>query len=323
MGDFLLVSVKLVFGEHPENALTLYNAINGTEYTNVEDLEITTLRDAVYIGIKNDVSFLFNHDMNLYEHQSTYCPNMPLRGLGYFADLYQIYLGGEEVSRARLYDKVLVEIPAPKYYVFYNGTEERKEAEDLYLSKAYPGEGDIEIRAHMININAGHSRDIKQKCKALADYSELINRIRENRKKCISKEKAVETAIDSCIKDGVLDVILRKERAKVANALYTALTEEEIEELRRIQMERATKEGFTQGYDQGYDQGSKEGYDQGSKEGYDQGSKEGYDQGSKATKFEDVDKLTAEGTFTAERACEILGVEYDSYREYKVRDGQK
>lgn len=294
---------KLVFGEHPENALTLYNAINGTEYTNVEDLEITTLRDAVYIGIKNDVSFLFNHDMNLYEHQSTYCPNMPLRGLGYFADLYQIYLGGEEVSRARLYDKVLVEIPAPKYYVFYNGMEERKETEDLYLSKAYHGEGDIEIRAHMININAGHSRDIKQKCKALADYSELISRIRENRKKSISKEKAVETAIESCIKDGVLDVILRKERAKVANALYTALTEEEIEELRRIQMERATKEGFDNGYDRG--------------------SKEGYDRGSITTKFEDVDKLTAEGTFMAERACEILDVDYDSYREYRGQAGQK
>ena len=63
---------KVVFGENPENALSLYNAINNTEYTNIEDLEILTLRDTVYIGIKNDVSFLFNHDMNLYEHQSTY-----------------------------------------------------------------------------------------------------------------------------------------------------------------------------------------------------------------------------------------------------------
>jgi len=66
---------RIVFGDYKENALSLYNAINGTEYTDVDALEITTLKDALYIFIKNDVSFLFNNDMNLYEHQSSYCPN--------------------------------------------------------------------------------------------------------------------------------------------------------------------------------------------------------------------------------------------------------
>ena len=92
---------RIIFGDCKENALSLYNAINGTDYTNPDDIEITTLKDALYIGIKNDVSFLFNNDMNLYEHQSTYCPNMPLRGLGYFTDLYQILLGGSEIAQEK------------------------------------------------------------------------------------------------------------------------------------------------------------------------------------------------------------------------------
>ncbi len=137
---------KVVFGENRENALSLYNAINNSNYTNPEELEIITLRDTVFIGVKNDVSFLFNHDMSLYEHQSTYCPNMPLRGLGYFADLYKLHLGGEDASVARMYDRKLIKIPAPKYCVFYNGPAERAETEELRLSSAYDGEGDIPKR---------------------------------------------------------------------------------------------------------------------------------------------------------------------------------
>ena len=223
----------LVFGEHPENALSLYNAINKTAYTNVEDLEITTLKDAVYIGIKNDVSFLFNSDMNLYEHQSTYCPNMPLRGLGYFANLYEIHLGGEEISRYRMYDRKLLKVPAPKYYVFYNGEETQPEERELRFSDAYEGEGDIEIVAHMININKGYSDELMRHCKPLSDYTEFFYRLREYKRQGYTKEEATEMAIDSCIKDGILETLLRKERAKVTSSLITALTEKEIEQLRK------------------------------------------------------------------------------------------
>ena len=179
----------MVFGENPENALALYNAINNTEYTNVEDLEITTLRDTVYIGVKNDVSFLFNHDMNLYEHQSTYCPNMPLRGLGNFAELYKVHLGGEETSRQRMFDRKILKIPAPKYYVFYNGYSNAAEQVDLRLSDAYDGTGDIEVFAHMINVNKGFNSDLMQHCKPLADYSEFISRVRAHLSRAIPRKR--------------------------------------------------------------------------------------------------------------------------------------
>ncbi len=82
---------RFIFGaeENREHILSLYNALRGTGYTNVEKIVIKTLGDVIYLGIKNDVSFMLSSDMNLFEHQSTYNPNMPMRGFSYFARLYE------------------------------------------------------------------------------------------------------------------------------------------------------------------------------------------------------------------------------------------
>ncbi|WP_346906155.1 hypothetical protein [Faecalicatena orotica] len=66
--------------------------VNSTSYTNPDELIITTMSDAVYLGMKNDISFLIANVLNLYEHQSTLNPNMPLRGLFYFADVLRVYI---------------------------------------------------------------------------------------------------------------------------------------------------------------------------------------------------------------------------------------
>ena len=80
---------RKLFGENKENALSLYNAVNHTSYTDPDDLEYTTLEDVIYMKYKNDVSFLIDKTLSLYEHQSSYNPNMPLRGFLYYADLYR------------------------------------------------------------------------------------------------------------------------------------------------------------------------------------------------------------------------------------------
>ena len=80
---------RFLIGNNKENALSLYNVVNGSNYTNAEELEFTTLEDVIYMKMKNDVSFVFGYTLSLYEHQSSYNPNMPLRGLFYFADLYR------------------------------------------------------------------------------------------------------------------------------------------------------------------------------------------------------------------------------------------
>lgn len=111
----------LIF-ENKEDLMTLYNAVNKTEYTNVEDLQITTFNDAVYMSMKNDVSFLFENKMNLYEHQSTFNPNMPIRGFEYFAELYSTYM---EQNHLDVYGSTQVKLPTPQYIVFYNGTKDK------------------------------------------------------------------------------------------------------------------------------------------------------------------------------------------------------
>ena len=48
--------------KEPKVALEVYNAMNGTLYDNPDELIITTLENAVYLGMKNDVSFILGTD---------------------------------------------------------------------------------------------------------------------------------------------------------------------------------------------------------------------------------------------------------------------
>ena len=88
---------RLIFSEK-KDLLDLYNALNGTSYSDPEELEVNTLEDAVYISIKNDISFLVGGTLNLYEHQSTYNPNLPIRGLIYLAHLYEGYIEDGQIN---------------------------------------------------------------------------------------------------------------------------------------------------------------------------------------------------------------------------------
>ena len=288
---------RIVFGEHPENALSLYNAINGSDYSNVEDLSITTLEDAIYIGVKNDVSFLFNHEMSLYEHQATFSPNLPLRGLGYFADLYKIHLGGGEIAKNRIYSRYKVKIPTPKYYIFYNGAEERPDKEDLFLSDLFDGDGDIEVTAHMLNVNYGHNKELLDRCRMLEEIAVFLKILRDYRDEGLSKEEAVARAIDDCIRDHVLEDILRKERARVENVLISGITDEELKELHDWEIEHSHELGVEEGFETGLSKGAEKGSE-----------KRGYD---------DVDKIIAGGKYNAAEACELIEVDYNSYINWK------
>ena len=124
---------RMIFGaeENKHYLLSLYNAINHTSYTKKEDIEITTLEDVIYVKMKNDVSFLLDSQLSLYEHQSSYNPNMPLRGMMYFSHLYLQILSKQKRD---IYSNSLVKIPTPRYIVFYNGDEKEEEYIELKLS---------------------------------------------------------------------------------------------------------------------------------------------------------------------------------------------
>ncbi|SEL53740.1 hypothetical protein SAMN04487770_11213 [Butyrivibrio sp. ob235] len=110
--------------------LDLYNAVNGTDYDNPDDIELNTIEDFIYMGMKNDISFLITDVLNLYEHQSTVNPNMPFRGFLYFAALYRKLFEG----RKDIYSSNLVMVPTPQFIVFYNGMANEPDQMEMKLS---------------------------------------------------------------------------------------------------------------------------------------------------------------------------------------------
>ena len=202
---------RVIFHEK-KDLLELYNAINDSNYTNPDDLTITTIEDVVYMGMKNDLSFIIGDVMNLYEHQSSFSPNLPLRGLFYFSSLYREYI---EPVKYRLYSTSPLHIPFPQYIVFYNGTKKEPERQELKLSDLFiedKGEMNpaLECTAVVLNINLGKNRELMEKCKQLREYAEFIAIIRKYLAEGMQFEKSVEIAVDNCIKNGILADVLQK-----------------------------------------------------------------------------------------------------------------
>ena len=233
-----------------KDLLELYNAINGTDYHDAEELEVNTLEDVLYLGMKNDMSFLLDTSMSLYEHQSTWNENMPLRGFLYFAELYQRYL--EENGYRLTGTGRRLPLPFPRYVVFYNGTKEEPDQTQLLLSDSFKGvEGEVpslECRAVVLNINYGHNQAIMERCRRLKDYSEFIEEIRRNLRAGMVLEDAVEQGINACMERGILSDILSKSKMEVRKMLLTEYDERaEREYLRKEAMEIGLEEGIEQG----------------------------------------------------------------------------
>lgn len=248
---------RLAFQEK-QDLLDLYNAVSNRQYTNPEELMITTLADAIYLGMKNDISFLVSDVLNLYEHQSSFNPNMPVRGLNYFSDTYRQFI---DDKRLDVYAETLIRLPMPQYIVFYNGTREEPDRQELRLSDAFlcqnsEEKGCLECRATMININYGHNRELMDRCKRLSDYSIFIDRVRKNEKSGMSLEDAVNLAVDSCIEEGILADILRKNRAEVRDLILY-----EYDEQRQLALARegAMKAGLAKGQELGMEKGMESG----------------------------------------------------------------
>ena len=225
---------RRIFGENKTNALSLYNAINNSNYTDESELEYTTLDDVIYIKIKNDVSFLVGTSLNLYEHQSSYNPNMPLRGFLYFADLYRQIIKDNE----RIYSQQIVRIPNPKYIVFYNGSTSKVKDDviklklsDCFEVSDYSGE--FEWTATLVNINMDFNQKLFEKCRILQEYSIFIQRVKDYNVKEKDLSKAIDKAVDDCIQDDILRDILEKQKKEGRDVVLTEFDEEKFEEMLR------------------------------------------------------------------------------------------
>ena len=202
---------RMIFKEK-RALLALYNAMNGSDYHDPSKLQIITLENAIYIGMKNDLAFVIGTNLFLYEHQSTYNPNMPLRNLFYISSEYQ-----KMVDSNKLYSSTLLEIPAPHFVVFYNGTTKQEDSWYNYLSDSYhnfSGIPDLELKVVTLNINKGHNKELMEQCQTLNEYAQYVEKVRTYTKED-NLDNAVERAVNECIHDGILADFLTQNKSEV------------------------------------------------------------------------------------------------------------
>lgn len=236
---------RMLFSEK-ENLLSLYNAVTGSHYQNAEALKIVTLENAIYMGMKNDLAFIMDLNLYLYEHQSTYNPNIPLRNLFYIADEYQ-----RLVVQKSLYSTVIQKIPTPRFIVFYNGTKKVDDYNEFRLSSAYENptdNPDLELRVTMLNVNDGHNLELMEHCRTLKEYAKYVARVRKYVTQNIPLEEAVTRAVDECIEEGILAEFLMKNKAEVIKvSIYEYDKEFEEKKLRKAEYEAGVEAGIELG----------------------------------------------------------------------------
>ena len=227
---------KMIFNDKSE-LLKLYNAINGTNYEDPEMLTITTLDNAIYMTMENDLSFIIDMRLALYEQQSTVNPNLPLRFLMYITDIYSAY-----TKDMNIYGSKKVQIPLPSFVIFYNGVKSQPDRTEFLLSELFHPTTDqpaLELKAVMLNINKGHNQELMNACHTLRDYSEYVARIRTYSAE-MPLTDAVEKAITECIHENILRDFLLKNRAEAkAMSIY------EYDEEKTLRMFR--EEGYEDG----------------------------------------------------------------------------
>ena len=227
---------KMIFNDKSE-LLKLYNAINGTHYDDPAMLTITTLDNAIYMTMENDLSFIIDMRLALYEQQSTVNPNLPLRFLMYIADIYSAY-----VKDMNIYSSMKLQIPLPSFVIFYNGVQSQPDKSEFLLSELFHPTTDepaLELKAVMLNINKGHNQELMNACHTLRDYSEYVARIRTYSGE-LPFADAVEKAITECIQENILRDFLLKNRAEAkAMSIY------EYDEAKTMRMFR--DEGYEEG----------------------------------------------------------------------------
>ena len=239
---------RMLFSDR-KNLLSLYNAVNQSNYKNPEDLKIVTLENAIYMGIKNDLAFIMDTNLYLYEHQSTYNPNMPLRDLFYICSEYQ-----KLVDKKSLFSSTLQKIPAPNFIEFYNGSTVISDCTELRLSSAFEcltGEPKLELIVTVLNVNEGHNADLMQHCSMLKEYAQYVARVRHYASDMPLNE-AVKHAVDECIREGILAEFLTQKRNEVISmSIFEYDKELEEKKLRKAEFEAGREAGHEAGFAEG------------------------------------------------------------------------
>lgn len=231
-----------------KNLLELYNALNDSNYTNVDDLEVTTLKDGSYMKYKNDASFMLNMSLYMFEQQSSKNENMPLRFLHYLSDVYREMFGNELLHR-----KTMMKIPVPYFVTFYNG-KEKWDRDKLTLAEMFEKHVDnpqIDLQVKVIDING--DAEILNKCKSLRDYMTFVEKVRKKTDdEKINVREAVIQAIDECIEENILVDFFKEHREEIVEV---SIYDYEEEKVRKTLADEAREEGVAEGIKEGIEKG--------------------------------------------------------------------
>ena len=238
--------------EDKSNALQVYNALNGSSHEDPDLVEIHTLEKGISLSMRNDAAFIIDMELSIYEHQSSYNPNMPLRALIYFTTILKGLLRNRD-----LYSPHTITIPTPHFAVFYNGLRDRPEMETMRLSAAYAKpaeEPELELICTLYNINPDKESGLLKRCTVLEEYTRFVEIVRKFELE--SEESPIEKAIDYCISNHILESFLLKRRAEVLKAMTIDMTFERREGLiREEEREYGRAEGHAAGHAEGHAEG--------------------------------------------------------------------
>ena len=246
---------RMIFSDK-ETLLSLYNAMSGKDYDDPDELEIVTLENAIYMNKKNDLAFVIDSSLNLYEHQSTDSSNLPMRNLFYISREL------EKLTRQQsLYSPKRVMVPTPRFIVFYNGKDTSWERKVEKLSDSYEQKMDnpeLELKVTMLNINFGKNSELMKKCKTLFEYMQYVEKVRKYTA-IMSISQAVERAVNESIKEGILaDFLLKNKAEAVQMSIFEYDEEKEMKLIRRDMMEIGREQGLQQGMRDGMVKGREE-----------------------------------------------------------------
>ena len=105
----------------------------------------------------------------------------------------------------------------------------------------------------------GHNPELMETCQTLREYAEYTDRVRQYAKE-MPLEEAVERAITECIREGILEDFLKKNRAE---AMKVSIYEYDAQ--KHIKMER--EDSYQAGRNDGYQAGREDGYQSGKDDG--------------------------------------------------------
>lgn len=226
----------------------VYRGLFGRDVS-LQEIQLMTLQGTFFNDEKNDVSFLAGkRQIVLMEHQSTLNENMPLRMFWYMAKLYR-----KQVPKDAPYRTRRLRLPAPCFYVFYNGLDPAPDEWEMRLSEAFEGEcSSLELCVKAYNINEMSGSRLLEKSRALKGYSVFVAQIRRKTAAGVCLEGAVKQAIRYCIEQNLLaEYFLEREMEEVFDMVSFKWDPElakrvQLQEAQEIGMEKGMEKGVTE-----------------------------------------------------------------------------